>query len=134
MLLRDERGWRIAQLQPPDLSIDEPTPPLAPVRIPPSAQRAARLFAVAYADYRAGVRSRVTGLTSIALGQLRTDEDGLAQTPLPRAGAHLDGVRYGPLQSGRVAATATVTVAARRVQFSFLMTLTPRGWRCGAFL
>ena len=85
LLLRDQRGWRIAQLQPPDLSIDEPTPPLAPVRIPPGAQRAARLFAVAYTDYRAGVRSHVTGLTSIALGQLRTDEDGLAQTPLPRA-------------------------------------------------
>jgi hypothetical protein len=133
-LLREHGGWQVAQVQPPDLSVDQNTRPVIGVRIPLSAQLAAEEFALSYADYRTGVRPRLAGMTSTAERELRDKEDSLASMPLPRARARLLALSYGPLEQDRFAVTATVRLAGRRVGFTVLMFDTRRGWECDAFV
>ena len=133
-LLRQHNGWQVAQLQPPDLSIDQNTRPVIGARIPRAGQLAAARFAVAYADYRAAAMPRLAGMTSTAAAELREQEDSLAQDRLPRARARLLALACGPLEQDRFAVTATVALAGRRVRFTVLMFDTRRGWECDAFL
>jgi hypothetical protein len=133
-LLREPNGWQVAQLQPPDLSIDQHTRPVIGVRIPRAGQLAAARFAVAYADYRAAAASRPAAITSTAAAQLGDQEDPLVQTRLPRARARLLALSYGPLEQDRFAVSATVAVAGRQVRFTVLMFDSRRGWECDAFL
>jgi hypothetical protein len=133
-LLREPDGWQVAQLGPPDLSIDQHTRPVIGVRIPRAGQLAAARFALAYADYRAAVAPRLAGITSTAAAQLADQEDSLVQDRLPRARARLLALSYGPLEQDRFAVSATVAVAGRRVRFTVLMFDSRRGWECDAFL
>jgi hypothetical protein len=133
-LLREASGWQVAQVQPPDLGVDQNTRPVIGVEIPRAGQLAAEDFALSYADYRAGVRPRLAGMTSTAEGELRDGEDSLAPMRLPRARARLLALSYGPLEQDRFALTATVRLRGRRVRFTFLMFDSGRGWECDAFL
>jgi hypothetical protein len=133
-LLREQNEWEVAQVQPPDLSVDDSTRPVAGVEIPRAGQLAAADFALRYADYRAGVKPGLAGMTSTAKGELRDEGDSLASMRLPRARGRLLALSYGPLESDRFAVTATVQLRSRRVRFTVLMFDSARGWECDAFL
>ena len=131
--LLGELGWRVAQIVPPDLSIDQQTTPLAGPAIPRAGQAAAGRFAVGYVRYRAA-GGRLAGMTAAAAGELSAGQDPLAGRPLPAGVVRLAGLRYGPLERDEFSVTATVTTAGRAVRFTFLMAHTPAGWECEAFL
>ncbi|MGO9954777.1 MAG: hypothetical protein ACLP50_02135 [Solirubrobacteraceae bacterium] len=133
-MLYEQDGWQIAQVVPVDLSIDDHTRPPVGVVVSAAGVSAARRFAVAYVDYRAGVTRSLPAMSSAAREAIAQGTDSLAQTRMPRERAGLESISYGPPSGGEFAATATVTVAGRRETFSFLMVLTRAGWVCGAFL
>jgi hypothetical protein len=133
-LLREHNEWQVAQVQPPDLSVDQHTRPVGSLEIPRAGQLAAKDFAVRYVDYRAAVKPGLVGMTSTAEGELRDGEDSLAPMRLPRARARLLALSYGPLEQDRFAVTATVGLRGRRVRFTVLMFDSGRGWECDAFL
>jgi hypothetical protein len=135
-LLRERHGWQVAQLQPPDLTIDETVRPVPGVDIPSAAQRATRRFALAYAAYRARLAPLPPGMTAAAAAAVRAGEDALAGVRLPAARPRLQSVSNGPLGEGEFAATATVRFGATAERFSVLMQLRKQagGWLCAAFL
>jgi hypothetical protein len=133
-MLYEQNGWQVAQVLPVDLSTDHHIQPPVGVVVPAAGAIAARRFAVAYVNYRAGA-TRTPPLMGSAAGQaIVQDTDSLAQTQLPRGPAGLASIHFGPPSGREFAATATVRVAGRRETFSFLMVHTNRGWVCGAFL
>ncbi|WP_249011192.1 hypothetical protein [Conexibacter sp. DBS9H8] len=135
-LLHEQHGWQVAQLQPPDLTIDETVKPVAGVNMPSAAQEATRRFAIAYAAYRAGVAPLPAGMTAAAVAAIRSREDTLAGVRLPAMRPRLVSVSYGPLNEDEFAATATVRFGATAERFSLLMQLRKQtgGWLCAAFL
>jgi hypothetical protein len=133
-LLYEQAGWQIAQVVPVDLGTDDHVQPPAGAIIPAAGASAARRFAVAYVNYRAGVSATPPAMGSAAGQAIAQDTDSLAQTPMPRGRVVLALISYGPPSRREFAATATVRVAGRRETFSFLMVKTPHGWVCGAFL
>jgi hypothetical protein len=135
-LLREQHGWQVAQLQPPDLTVDETLAPPAGVAIPAAAQSATRRFAVAYAAYRAGVAPPPASMTAAAATALRAGQDALAGLRLPALAPQLGSVAYGPLSGGEFAATVSVRFGTTAERFSLLMQLREQagGWLCAAFL
>ena len=135
-LLREQHGWQVEQLQPPDLTIDETTRPVVGVEIPAAAQTAARRFALAYAAYRGRLAPLPAGMTATAVSAITAGEDTLAGLRLPAVRPRLASVSYGPLNEGEFAATVTVRFGATAEQFSLLMQLRKQtgGWLCAAFL
>jgi hypothetical protein len=134
-LLRQRQGWQIAQVQPPDLSVDDRTRPVPGPKIPRAGRRAAARFAVAYVDYRAGTGLSLLEVTRTAAGQLRARADSLASSQLMHARATLLGLGYGPLEGDEFTATASLELAGRRVRLTFLMSHSAAGgWECDAFL
>ena len=134
--LREQHGWMLAQLTPPDLTMDETITPVTGARIPATAQRATRRFALAYAAYRAHVGPLPTGMTAGAAAAIRTGEDSLAGLRFARTLPRLVSLAYGPVNAGELAATATVRFGESVEQFSLLMALRTQtgGWLCAAFL
>jgi hypothetical protein len=133
-MLYEQDGWQIAQIVPVDLSIDDHTQPPVGVVLPAAASGAARWFAVAYVNYRAGVTRSLPAIAGAARQAIAQGTDSLAQTRIPRERAVLESISYGPPTGGEFAATATVTVPGQRETFSFLMVRSAAGWVCGAFL
>ncbi len=133
-LLREQTGWQVAQLQPPDLSVDQTTRPIVGVQIPRAGQQAAARFATGYANYRAAVAPRPGEMTSTAETELRDGQDPLVRSGLRRVRARLLALSYGPLEQDRFAVTATVELDRTRAGFTVLMLDTRRGWECDAFL
>ena len=133
-LLYEQDGWQIAQVVPVDLGTDDHVQAPAGVLVPGAGASAARRFAVAYVNYRAGVTATPPAMGSAAGQAIAQHTDSLAQTRMPLGPVVLALISYGPLSGREFAATATVRVAGRRETFSFLMVQTHRGWVCGAFL
>ena len=135
-LLREQHGWEVQALEPPDLTIDETVKPVAAVSIPRAAQSATRRFALAYAAYRAHMAPLPDAMTAAAAGAVRAGEDTLAGVGLPAVWPRLVALAYGPVNDGEFAATATVRFGAVAQEFSLLMELhTQTGeWLCAAFL
>jgi hypothetical protein len=133
-MLYEQNGWQIAQIVPVDLSTDDHVRPSVGVIIPAAGASAARRFAVAYVNYRAGVTATPPPMGSAADRAIAQDIDSLAQTRMPRGRAELASISYGPPSTGEFAATAMVRLAGQRETFSFLMVHTQHGWVCGAFL
>ena len=135
-MLYEQNGWQIAQVVPVDLSTDDHIQPPVGVVIPAAGTSAARRFAVAYVNYRAGVTRNASGDRERRRQAIAQGTDSLAQTQMPRDRAALESISYGPPSSppSEFAATATVRVAGERETFSFLMVRTRGGWVCGAFL
>ncbi len=133
-MLYEQDGWQIAQLVPVDLSIDDHTEPPVAVVLPAAGSSAARRFAVAYVNYRAGVTRSLPAISSAARQEIAQGTDSLARTRIPRERGVLVSISDGPPTGGEFAATATVTVPGQRETFSFLMVRSGGGWVCGAFL
>ena len=133
-LLCEQSGWQIAQVVPVDLSTDHHIQPPVGVVVPAAGAIAARRFAVAYVNYRAGATRTPPHLGGAAARSIVQDTDSLAQTRMGRGRAAVASISFGPPSGREFAATATVRVAGRQETFSFLMVHTNRGWVCGAFL
>ena len=131
--LLGELGWRVAQIVPPDLTIDQHTKPVAGPPIPHTGQAAADRFATGYVRYRAG-RGRLACVTCAAVREASGGQDPLGGRTVPAGVVRLLRVRFGPLEGDEFAVTATVVVGGWAVRFSFLMLHTGRGWVCEAFL
>jgi hypothetical protein len=134
-LLRTQFGWQVAQIQPPDLSIDDNTVPVRSAPIASAAQRVAARFAVAYTTYRTHPGTQLpAGMTSTAQDELRAGQDPLAGASSTGGPVRLLGLRYGPLEGSEFAVTATVQTGGARHAFTVLMRREPSGWECDAFL
>jgi hypothetical protein len=134
-LLRTQFGWQVAQIETPDLSIDDDTVPVRSAPIASAAQRVAARFAVAYTSYRTHPGTQLpAGMTSTAQGELRTGQDPLAGASRSGGSVRLLGLRYGPLEGLEFAVTATVQSGLARHTFTVLMRRQPSGWECDAFL
>jgi hypothetical protein len=133
-MLYEQSGWQIAQIVPVDLSTDDHVRPSVGVIVPAAGGSAARRFAVAYVNYRAGVTATLPAMGGAADQAIAQDTDSLAQTRMPRGHVLLASISYGPPSTGEFAAAATVRLAGQRESFSFLMVHTQHGWVCGAFL
>lgn len=133
-LLHTPNGWQVAQVQTPDLSVDEGTKPLTGPPIPLAGETAARTFALAYTRYRAGDSRVPAGMTTAAATALRDDQDGLFGITAGHRRVAVTGVAFGPLQGNEFAATATVRFDGRTLRMSFLMLEVAGRWECDAFL
>jgi len=135
-LLREQHGWEIAQVQPADLSVDDNTRPPIGVAIPQAGKRAARRFALAYAAYRAGVAPAPSGMIVTAATVVRDGQDSLSGVRLGAGARRLLSLRFGPLNEGEFAVTATVRFGVGAEQFSLLMQLQKQTgtWLCAGFL
>lgn len=134
-LLRTQLGWQVAQLQSPDLSIDDHTRPVSGPAIPPAAQRASAAFAIAYTAFRSQTRARPPAqMTATARSELSQGQDPLAASGRHSGQPRVVALRYGPLQGTEFAVTATVRTGGALRQFTVLMVKQPAGWECDAFL
>jgi hypothetical protein len=136
-LLRTQFGWQVAQVQTPDLSIDDSARPVPGPPIPHAAQLASTHFALVYTAYREQARGRppAAGMTATARDELAQRQDPLAGERRVSGSPRVVGLRYGPFQASEFAVTATVrTGGGQRRQFTVLMVNTPAGWECDAFL
>jgi hypothetical protein len=133
-LLLDRHGWVVDQITPPDLSIDRGLRPAPHVATPAEGAAAARAFALAYVDYRAGVSPTRPAMTAAAAQQVKSGTDSLAGQQLHKAAAQMVSIRFGPPTGREFAATAVVKVVGARQRFSFLMVKTSTGWACAQFL
>jgi hypothetical protein len=134
-LLRTQFGWQVAQVQTPDLSVDDHTRPVSGPPIPHAAQLASARFALAYTAYRSPARLRPpAGMTATARDELAQRQDPLATTARPSGQPHVVALRYGPLEGTEFAVTATVRAGVVQRQFTVLMVKARAGWECDAFL
>ena len=133
-LLMQQRGWVVDQITPPDLAMDRGLRPTPHFTTPTTGATAAREFAVAYVNYRAGVSRTRPAMTATAARQLESGTDSLSGQQLPKAPGQLVSIAFGPTSGKEFAITATVTVAEARQSFSFLMVKTATGWACAQFL
>jgi hypothetical protein len=136
-LLRQQHGWQVAGLEPPDLAMDRTVAPVSAPQLPAGAVASTRRFVLAYARLRAGRGGRPAGLSAAAAAAIRSNSDSLAGLRLGSTVPRLVKLVFGPLNGEReFAATATVRFAVGTQQFSVLMTRRPRSgaWLCAAFL
>jgi hypothetical protein len=134
-LLRTQFGWQVAQVQTPDLSIDDTTRPVPGPPIPHAAQLASARFALAYTAYRDQARGRPpAAITATARDELAQRQDPLAGERRVSGSPRLVRLRYGPLEGSEFAVTATVRTGGVVRPFTVLMVKTPAGWECDAFL
>jgi hypothetical protein len=132
-LLDDLGRWRLAGVEPPDLSVLRARP-LAVARPPAAAVRAAARFAVGYADF---AEDAVRRPPHAMPGMVRTIAAGSGplRGPVPsRVPARLVRVVLGPREGRELAASATVVDAGRTLGFSFLMLETGGGWEADGFI
>jgi hypothetical protein len=133
-LLLTQDGWRVAQLTPPDLAMDDQTRPVLGPTIPAAGRLATRVFAIAYAAYRTATAPIPAGMTATARQELADGQDPLAAARRVGVRPRLLGVRFGPPEGSEVAATATVQSGRGRTQFTVLMVNRSGRWECDAFL
>jgi hypothetical protein len=134
-LLRTQLGWQVAQVQPPDLTIDDRTRPVSGPPIPHAGQLASARFALAYTAFRSHASRRPpAGMTAAAREELSERQDPLAGSGRASGPPRVVALRYGPLEGTEFAVTATVRVDGADRQFSLLMVKQPAGWECDAFL
>jgi hypothetical protein len=132
--LRAPAGWRVTELIPPDVSVDQRPSTTRVAGVPARARAAAAAFALAYVDYDQGARHSPPAAAPIVINEIQAGADPLAGQPPTHLPATIVSIRCGPLEHDRFAASATVTDAGRRVTFTFLMHATPRGWQANGFL
>jgi hypothetical protein len=133
-LLLTQFGWQVAQVQIPDLDIDDPSEPVAGPPIPAAGQVASRRFTLAYVAYRADHGPLPAGMTATARRELQDGQDDLFGLSARHRTITLQSVRYGPLEGSEFAVTATVRIAGRATELSFLMLDVAHRWECDAFL
>lgn len=115
-------GWQVSALVPVDLAMDRNTHPVTGFKLPAAAQQAAKAFAIAYVQFRAGTGPEPVDLTAAASKVIADGQDSLAGQTIPKAAPVLETLEYGPPTGSEFAATATVKTGAATESFTFLMT------------
>jgi hypothetical protein len=125
-------GWEVVGLEPPDMALLQPPPKIPPA--PSAAQAAASNFALAYVDYREGVRSQPpVGLPSIGR-EIARGQDPLAHVARTHRRAHIESLLLGPVANGTVSATAQLSDGGSSVTILFAMRKGAGGWTASQFL
>jgi hypothetical protein len=131
-LARRGGAWEVVGLVPPDLSELGP-PPKIP-KAPSAAQTAASAFALAYVDYREGVRKQPPAGQALIAKHIAGGQDPLAHVTATHQAAHLDAVKLGPVTNGTVAATAQVSDGGSSVTVLFTMQKGGGLWTASQFI
>ncbi len=123
--------WQVSDLVPPDLSTLL-APPAPPNRVPRAARGAAARFALAYADYREGVTSRLPPGLAYIRRQIATGHDPLANIQATRSRPRL--VSLLALDQGELTSVqATVVDLGRRISFGFILQRSGQRWPAWQF-
>lgn len=131
-LSRRAGSWEVVGLIPPDFSELDAPPKIPPA--PSAAQAAAAAFAVAYADYREGVRKQPPAGQPLIAKEIASGQDPLAHTAATHAPAHLDAVKLGPVTNGTVAATAELSDRGSSLTVLFTMQKGGGKWMASQFI
>jgi len=115
-------GWQVSEIVPVDLAMDRNTHPATGFKLAAGAQAAAKAFAIAYVQFKAGTAQQPTDLTAAATKALVDGQDSLAGHVVPKAEPVLEKLAYGPPTGSEFAATATVKAGRATETFTFLMT------------
>lgn len=131
-LARRAGAWEVVGLVPPDLTELYPRPKIPPA--PSAAQAAAASFALAYANYREGVRKQPPAGQPLIAKEIASGQDPLAHTAATHAPAHLDAVKLGPVTNGTVAATAELSDRGASLTVLFTMQKGGGKWMASQFI
>ncbi len=119
---RRAHGWQVSAIVPVDLAMDRNTHPATGFKLAAGAQAAAKAFAIAYVQFKAGTGPQPTDMTAAAAKALADGQDSLAGQAVPKAAPVLEKLAYGPPTGSEFAATATVKAGRATETFTFLMT------------
>ncbi len=125
-------GWEVVGLVPPDLSDLYPPPKIPPA--PSAARSAAASFALAYVDYREGVRHDPPSGLPLIGQEIASRQDPLAHLVATHTAAHLDSLELGPVTNGTVAATAQLSGGSSSVTILFTMQKGAGPWMASQFI
>ena len=125
-------GWEVVGLVPSDMS-DLYPPPRIP-RAPSAAQTAASSFALAYADFRAGVRRHPPPAGPLIAKEIAGGQDPLAHTAATHTAARLDSLELGPVTNGTVSATAQMNDRGSSLTVLFTMQKEGGLWTASQFI
>lgn len=131
-LSRRAGAWVVVGLIPPDFSELE-----SPRKIPPApsaAQTAASAFALAYVDYREGVRKQPPPGHALIMGEITRGQDPLARIAPTHKAAHIDSLLLGPVANGTVTATAQISDGGSSMTILFAMQKGAGAWMASQFL
>ncbi|HET6868633.1 MAG TPA: hypothetical protein VFH80_22160 [Solirubrobacteraceae bacterium] len=131
-LARRAGTWEVVGLVPPDFSQLYPPPKTPPA--PSAAQTAASTFALAYLDYREGVRRQPPAGQALIAREIAGGQDPLAHIAATHRAAHLDGLELGPVTNGTVAATAQLSDAGSSTTILFTMQKEAGTWVASQFI
>ncbi|HKO28308.1 MAG TPA: hypothetical protein VJU80_12680 [Solirubrobacteraceae bacterium] len=131
-LARRAGAWEVVGLVPPDLSELYPRPKIPPA--PSAAQAAATDFALAYVDYREGVRKQPPAGQPLIAKEIASGQDPLAHTAATHAPAHLESIKLGPVTNGTVAATAQLSDHGSSITVLFTMQKGGGPWMASQFI
>lgn len=131
-LSRRAGAWVVVGLVPPDFSELESPPKIPPA--PSAAQTAASTFALAYADYREGVRKQPPSGQALITGEITRGQDPLARIAATHSPAHIDSLLLGPVANGTVSATAQLSDGGSSFTILFTMQKGGGSWVASQFI
>lgn len=124
-------GWEVVGLEPPDMALLQPPRKIPPA--PSAAQTAASNFALAYVDYREGLR-RQPPVGPLIAREIARGQDPLAHVAPTHRPAHVDSLLLGPVANGTVSATAQISDGGSSMTILFAMQKGAGGWTASQFL
>jgi hypothetical protein len=125
-------AWQVVGLVPPDMALLDPRPKIPPA--PSAAQTAASSFALAYVDYREGVRRQPPAGQALITRQIAGSQDPLAHLAPTHRAAQLERLKLGPVANGTVAATAQLSAGGSTVTVLFTMQKGGGRWMASQFI
>jgi hypothetical protein len=131
-LARRAGTWEVVGLVPPDLAELYPRPKIPAA--PSAAQTAASAFALAYVDYREGVRKQPPSGHSLIMREITRGQDPLARIAPTHRAAHIDSLLLGPVANGTVTATAQLSDGGSSFTVLFTMQKGAGPWMASQFL
>jgi hypothetical protein len=131
-LARRAGAWEVVGLVPPDLTELYPRPKIPPA--PSAARAAAADFALAYVNYREGVRGQPPTGQPLIVKQIAGGRDPLAHIAATHHPAHLDSLKLGPVTNGMVAATAQLSDGGSSMTVLFTMQKGGGPWTASQFI
>jgi hypothetical protein len=131
-LSRRAGAWEVVGLIPPDFSELDAPPKIPPA--PSAARAAAANFALAYVDYREGVRKQPPAGQRLIAREIAGGQDPLAHVAPTHAPAHLDSLRLGPVTNATVAATAQLSDRGSSITVLFTMQKGGGPWTASQFI
>ncbi len=131
-LSRRAGTWEVVGIVPPDFSELDARPKIPPA--PSAAQTAASSFALAYVDYREGVRHSPPVGQPLIAGQIARGQDPLAHIAPTHTAPQLDKLQLGPVTNGMVSATARLSDRGSSITVLFTLQKGGGSWTASQFI